>query len=398
MSKIIFFSLPVHGHINPSLPLIKELVKNGHYIEYYSTTEFKEKIEATGAIYVSYPQPYKNVDFRIAKNWVVAAHELLINTEHMTKALLPVIEGKKWDCIIHDSMAMWGKTIASKTKIPAVCLTTTFAFNKKMWNLYPRAIIFQHLKFLRYPNKTIALFKIYRKLKSNYNLSEESIYDVFSNLEKLNLIFTSSYFQPYINSFDKTFKFIGPAISSRLDSEDFLKTLPKNKQIIYISLGTIYNDDLSFFKLCLLVFGNTDYTVVVALGHRFNSTELKLIPKNVVVRNYVPQLKILEKASLFITHAGMNSCNESLYFGVPMILIPQMDEQTMNAIRVKQLGAGIVLKKSQLSKKSLQKAAMLVLQNSIYRKNALKIGKTLKKSGGYKKGSQEIEKYLESFR
>ncbi len=51
------------------------------------------------------------------------------------------------------------------------------------------------------------------------------------------------------------------------------------------------------------------------------------------------------KTDVFVTHSGMNSVNESLYYGVPMVLFPQHSEQRMVAKRVVHLGAGIMLKR-----------------------------------------------------
>ena len=53
MYKIVFFCIPAHGHTNPTLAVVKELVSRGHQVWYYSYDLFREKIQATGATYVS---------------------------------------------------------------------------------------------------------------------------------------------------------------------------------------------------------------------------------------------------------------------------------------------------------------------------------------------------------
>ena len=60
-------------------------------------------------------------------------------------------------------------------------------------------------------------------------------------------------------------------------------------------------------------------------------SSLDSVPENFIVKNEVDQFSVLQKADVFITHCGMNSTNESLYFGVPMVLIPQHSQQTMVA-------------------------------------------------------------------
>jgi len=67
----------------------------------------------------------------------------------------------------------------------------------------------------------------------------------------------------------------------------------------------------------------------------------------------VPQLDILQRATAFVSHGGMNSTMESLYYSVPMVVIPQMPEQAMTARRVDELGLGLMLDKNTLTFESL---------------------------------------------
>lgn len=53
MSKIVFFCIPAHGHTNPTLGVVEELVKRGHEVWYYSYTPFREKIESLGAKFIA---------------------------------------------------------------------------------------------------------------------------------------------------------------------------------------------------------------------------------------------------------------------------------------------------------------------------------------------------------
>ena len=57
MGRIWFFSIPAHGHVNPTLPVVRELTARGHAVRYYEVQEFREKIEAAGAEFVDV-EPY----------------------------------------------------------------------------------------------------------------------------------------------------------------------------------------------------------------------------------------------------------------------------------------------------------------------------------------------------
>ncbi|MCV5706991.1 UDP-glucosyltransferase, partial [Escherichia coli] len=87
----------------------------------------------------------------------------------------------------------------------------------------------------------------------------------------------------------------------------------------------------------------------LSVGKHIDTNQLKNVPPNFKVYNYVPQLEVLKQANLFITHGGMNSSSESLYFGVPMIVIPVMGDQPIVAQRIEDLKAGIQLNLKKLT-------------------------------------------------
>jgi len=102
----------------------------------------------------------------------------------------------------------------------------------------------------------------------------------------------------------------------------------------------------------------------------------------------------LKQTSLFISHGGMNSVNESLYFGVPLLILPQRVEQIMVAKRVEELGAGICLIKNPITAGSLYKNSIRIMETNSFYENAGKIGATFKAAGGYKVGVDTILNYI----
>ena len=132
MSKIAFFCIPAHGHTNPTLEVVKELIHQGHEVKYYSYECMKEKIISTGADYIScdrydFKQKLTAADGkRIGEDMSFAIEVLVNSTLAMDDALLEQIKQWKPDCIVADSMALWGKLIAKKLNIPFVSSTTTW--------------------------------------------------------------------------------------------------------------------------------------------------------------------------------------------------------------------------------------------------------------------------------
>src|SRR6185503_20597008 len=126
MSKIIFYSMPIHGHTNPTITVARELARRGNKVIYYSLEEFREKIEAAGLEYRSYDMRYY-FDPILAKNLGALSKKLMQNTELLVEDLLHKAREDKPDSIAYDSLTLWGKSIGKSLQIPSVSLCTTFA-------------------------------------------------------------------------------------------------------------------------------------------------------------------------------------------------------------------------------------------------------------------------------
>ena len=136
MSKIVFFCIPAHGHTNPTLGVVRELISRGHQVFYYSYNMMRDKIESTGAVFVScdeYDQEQRldaKDGARIGKDLAFSTQILVDTTLALDDAVCEHMKELKPDCIVADSMAVWGKAVALKLGIPFVSSTTTFAFNQ----------------------------------------------------------------------------------------------------------------------------------------------------------------------------------------------------------------------------------------------------------------------------
>ncbi|MGD6783109.1 MULTISPECIES: nucleotide disphospho-sugar-binding domain-containing protein [Bacillus cereus group] len=159
---------------------------------------------------------------------------------------------------------------------------------------------------------------------------------------------------------------------------------------LHISMGTIINNQPEFYQKCFVGLKDLNAKVVLSIGKQLIVEQLGDIPDNFIVGNYLPQLDILRQADVFISHCGMNSTSESLYFEVPLVMLPFINDQHTIAERVYELGAGFMLNIQQLSAEDLKHAVNEVLQHSIYKENAKKISQSFREAGGYIKAVDEI--------
>ena len=146
MSKIVFFCIPAHGHTNPTLGVVRELVSRGHEVWYYSYNIMREKIVEAGATFVSCDEfdaqqkltPREAV--RLGKDLAFSTRVLVDTTLALDDTVMRHMEELKPDCIVADSMAVWGKAVAMKLGIPFVSSTTTFAFNRHSAKLMKQSV------------------------------------------------------------------------------------------------------------------------------------------------------------------------------------------------------------------------------------------------------------------
>ena len=181
---------------------------------------------------------------------------------------------------------------------------------------------------------------------------------------------------------------MGPSLAPRGDSGDFPLDRLNGQPVIYISLGTLVNDHPDFFRACVDAFRESPYTVVMSIGDKVARESLGDIPPNFIVRPFNPQLEILQHSALFITHAGMNSVHEGLYYDVPLLLVPQQAEQTFVALRIQELGAGLRL--TDFTPAAIRQAAEQVLSDARFQQQAAALGKSLREAGGYQRAADLV--------
>ncbi|MFD3270514.1 macrolide family glycosyltransferase [Paenibacillus dendritiformis] len=377
MSKIVFFSIPAHGHTNPTIPVVTELVNRGHQVWYYSFLEFQGKIEGAGATFIAcdefLPQlSQKELNRKVGKDFAALIEMVADTTIALDEKVCKELREIQPDCIVSDSLCFWGKLFAKKLGIPYICSTTTFAFNQYTAKLMKRGFIELWRMIVGLPriNKKIQLLKDHGYEVENF------VSIIQNNNETDTIVYTAKEFQPMAGTFSERYAFVGPSIRQSPP----VQNNKKDRKIIYVSLGTILNQNQDFYQNLIQAFADTDYDVVMSVGEKTEISSLGNIPGNFTVKNFVDQISVLQTADVFITHCGMNSANESLYFGVPMVLFPQHSEQRVVADRVAELGAGLKLKGKKL--KYLATAVSEVLANRTYQENAQKLSETFQNAGG----------------
>lgn len=385
MCKIVFFCIPAHGHTNPTLGVVQELTARGHEVWYYSYDQFREKIEATGAKFVSCDAFDREMGLtpkdsaRLGKDLAFSTQILVDTTLSLDDAVCAQMEELRPDCIVADSMAVWGKAVAMKLGIPFVSSTTTFAFNQYSAKLMKQGVG-DLIKML------FSMPKIGKHIKrlQDKGYPVKSVLDIIQNDDATHtVVYTSPEFQPCAETFSDRYAFVGPSIRPKVS-----EIQKKKEKLVYISMGTVNNDMVPLYRRCIEALGDSGYQTIISVGNQVNIGAFGSLPENVEVYPQVDQIAVLEKADTFLTHCGMNSASEGLYFGVPLVMLPQTKEQEAVAARTEQLGAGVRLLDT--SAGGIRAAVEQVIGASAYRKGAEKIREGFLRCTGAKGAADKI--------
>ncbi|PTA68345.1 macrolide family glycosyltransferase [Deinococcus arcticus] len=392
MSTIVVFTLSALGHVHPTLPIVTELVQRGHQVVYYCGEEVRQKIEATGATFRPIAWDFRSVER--AQQPRLSAYALA--QAHCAAALVPgllrEVEALAPACVLVDFMCLWGRMVARTLKVPLVNISSGFALGPGV--LPPRPVLMAldvgpapltgGREVLELRRLTSALARTYAAppLHTQFDLLSMDGDDV--------LVCTAQAFQPRAERFPERFHFIGPSVAPRKEQQAPLVALD-DRPLVYVSLGTVFNRQPDFFRQCAAAFADGTYQVILSVGESTDPAALGPLPAHIQARAYVPQLEVLARASVFVSHAGMNSVSEAISQEVPLVAVPQAADQFTIAQRVAQLGIGRNLLPFQRSARQLRAAVDALAGDAAVRGRCRDLRGAFERTGGPVRAAQIIE-------
>jgi MGT family glycosyltransferase len=353
-----FFNYPAHGHVNPTLPVVAELVRRGHRVTYVVAGQFADAVRAAGAVPISY-------DSQVPKSWDTVAIPETITPDvvaeaaraHAVEGFAPLevahaaFDDDRPDAVLYDAFGYpAGRLLSRKWDIPAALSCTTFAANE---HFSPYAAMADQLPAPDPGHPAIhAARDLVSAVLAEHGMTE-SPEEFAAAREDLHLIFVPRWFQPGAETFDGRFDFVGPCLGPRPGTW----TPPGGRPVLLITMGSFgYENQLAFFSHCIEAFADTRWHVLMTIGRLVRLAELGPLPANFEVHTWVPQLAALRHATCFVSHAGMGSAMESLAAGVPPLVVPRSPEQELVAGRLTELGLGWRLSPGDVSARSLRTA------------------------------------------
>ena len=402
---------PYPGHLNPLSALGRELKTRNHHVTVLQISDLEEKVRSEGLdfypIGLSLYQPgsLAKTFQQLTKLSEIAALNYSVEfCRHFADIICQdapaAIQSLGIEALIVDQLEPVGETIAESLNLPFVCISSGQAIHRRLdvppfftpWR-------YQNTAWARLRNQIAyyvldrscqPILQVINHYRRQHNLP---IYrNIYASLAKLAHISQQSpEFDFPITNLPGYFHYTGPLRNPSPHSVFFPFEKLTGQPLIYASLGSVQNTKHELFHCIASACADLDVQLVITHGGGMSEATARSLPGSPLVVEYAPQLDVLAKASLTITHGGMNTVLDSLTHGVPLVAIPITFEQPGTGARIRWTGVGEVISLSTLNTNNLQAAIQTVLTNPVYSTNARRIQRSIQQAGGVKRAADIIE-------
>ncbi|WP_373293086.1 macrolide family glycosyltransferase [Saccharothrix coeruleofusca] len=381
LSHIAFLNIPGHGHVNPTLPVVAELVARGHRVGYAVDDTFAAAVERAGATPVRYETTLPAADQVWPTDLAPAMHLFLAEAKAVLPQLTAAFADDRPDLVVYDIGAWTARLLAQRWGVPAIQFSPTFVtyegWEEQMGEVYSQ------------PDVLDFFDQLDAWLREQGSAVDGRTY--VGHPERAVVSIPRS-FQINGDTVDPKYTFVGPCLDRRAHEGDW--EAPGSAPVLLISLGSAYTDRPEFYRRCLEAFGGTRWHVVMGIGKHVSPADLGPVPANVELHAWVPQQAVLAKASAFITHCGMGGTMEGLHHGVPMVGVPTLGEQHMNAARLEELGVGRYLPHPEATPERLRAAVTELVSDPAVATRLAELQREIRAAGGTRAAADVIESLL----
>lgn len=406
MAQIGFLSLYAAGHMNPMTTLGRSLAARGHSVTFFCLPDLEDKVTRDGLHAITFAHgeyPPGSLKISSAKIGTLLGSDalsyfierMLTFAEASFQYLPRLIKAENLDMLIIDQLYPGGSTIAEHLNIPFISAANAAHINRED-SVPPPSIPWPYDSSeegrARNRKGWAGVAQVFAPLLQRVNTQREAwqlpihqdlLEDSLSRLLQITQ-------QPRIFDFPRehapeNLHYVGPLTDSISPPDiqfpwEWLDQGPSARPLVYASMGTLQNGIPSIFQAIIEACAKLDLQAVVSLGNGpLDPALFGELPSNILVLPYCPQAELMKRASLCITHAGLNTTLDCLLQSIPMVAIPIAGDQHGVAMRIAYTGTGEVIPFSQLTAFNLRATMEKVLDNPLYRTNAQLISQEMQK-------------------
>jgi zeaxanthin glucosyltransferase len=405
------------GHLNPMTTLGHELQRRGHRVTLFGIPDARSKTLAAGLEFwpigeAEFPAGASAASFtQLGKlSGLAAFRYTVVLFQQLTAMLLreapAAISAAGVELLLIDQTSFGGGTVADFLEIPFISVSCALMLNREpgvppmntTWSYSPAWWAhlrnqFGHQLIERIARPIVTIVAEYRQ---KWHLPPyHHPNDAYSQLAQLcqqpaEFEFPRQHLPPHFH-FNGAYHHLASREPAPFPFEKLT-----GQPLIYASMGTLQNRLNGVFLNIAQACVGLDAQLVIALGGGSSPESLPELPGNPLVVGYAPQLELLQRATLTITHAGMNTAVESLSNGVPMVAIPIANDQPGVAARIAWTGTGEVITLGQLTSSRLQTAVQRVLTEDAYKQNAVKLQAAMRRAGGASRAADIVERVAQT--
>lgn len=415
MARLGAFCFPGTGHLNPMTALARSLQQRGHEIVIFGIADTEERVRAAGIEFCPIgmddfpPGTLQMLDEQLAKLRGFAALRFTLERVRNSACMVlrdgpEAVRAAKVEALLVDEAEFAGN-VADYLGLPFISIALIppmvhddrfppfwfgWAAQQDLRSRVRNRVAMRLLLRIAAP-----IFREVNEKRSEWGLKPfRHPEDGLSPLAQIAQL-------PEVLEFEvggampEGLHYTGPFVhTEQRPPVDFPWELLDGRPLVYASMGTLQNGSEAIFRTIAEACAGLDVQLLVSLGGRLDPAGLGKLAGNVLVVSFAPQLEILKRASLVITHAGLNTVLESLCEGVPMVAVPLGNDQPGVAARLKARGACVVVSRHRLSAVRLRKAVQLVLQDTSYREAAQRLQKAIQPIDGPGRAADLIEQAL----
>lgn len=373
MARFLFVVPPLTGHTNPTVSVAGALEGRGHEVAWVAHPRAVRPLLPAGARLVELDDRVPEERWAEANAKAKAARGLAAFQFLWEEFFIPLARGMRAgveraideirpDVLVVDQQALAGGLVARRRGVPWATFATTSAGLTDPLAGLP--------KVRAWLDAQIAALEAEAGLDpvADPDLSPHLVI-TFSTEALMGRAARSG---PHIHG-------VGPAIAFRPETASFPFGALREGPRVLVSLGTVnFEVGERFYNVAIEALENEPIQVVLVAPER----QLTRIPDNVIVRPFVPQLSLLPHMSAVVCHAGHNTVAETLWAGLPLVVLPIKDDQPVVAQQVADAGAGLRLKFGRVRPEELRDAVRRVLGEPSFREAARRIQRSFREAGG----------------
>ncbi|MEV5789648.1 macrolide-inactivating glycosyltransferase [Streptomyces sp. NPDC052192] len=390
-AHIAMFSIAAHGHVNPSIEVIRELVARGHRVTYAIPPAFADKVAETGAEPKLWNSTLPTDDDPDAWGTELIDHiePFLADALQAEPQLAAAYAGDEPDLVLYDITAYPARVLAHRWGVPLVQLSPSMV----AWEGYDEEVGKPLFEPLKQTPRGKAFYETFAGWIAG-NGMDLSVEDFMGRPDRC-LVLMPRALQPNADRVDEErYTFVGACQGDRSAQGEWRRPAGAGR-VLLVSLGSSFTKQPAFYRACAEAFGDLpDWHVVLQIGTFVDPAELGELPDNVEVHSWVPQLSVLRQADAFITHAGSGGSQEGLATATPMVAVPQAADQFGNADMLQALGVARHLPASEASAAALREAVLAVADDPAVARRLKEIQEGMAGEGGAGRAADLVEAHL----